>query len=301
MKIAILSTSKHIHSTNRLYETITSRKHECEVINHVRCYVVMEKGKSVVYNDGKPITGIDAVIPRIGASVTFYGAAIVRQFEMLDVFTTVKSIALARSRDKLRSLQLLSKAGIGMPITAFADNPSDIDDLIQKVGGPPLIIKLLEGTHGVGVVLAETKKAAKSVLEAFYGLKATMLVQEYIKESAGTDIRAFVVGGKVVAAMRRRGAEGDFRANLHRGGSAEAITLTKEEEQTAIDAVNTLGLYIAGVDMLPSSRGMLVTEVNPSPGLEGIEKVTKVDVASKIVEFVEQNAQDKKKKDIIGA
>lgn len=303
MRIAVLSRNKSLYSTKRLLEAIRQRGHEALLINHTKCYMVMDHDTADVFVGDHCIKNIDAIIPRIGASVTAYGAAVIRQFEMQKVFTTCGSLALIRSRDKLRSLQILTKAGVGIPRTAFAKYPSDIDYLIKQVGGPPLIIKLLEGTQGLGVVLAETKAAARSVLEAFYGLNAEILVQEFIKESKGSDIRAFVVGGKVVAAMKRQSASGDFRSNLHRGGKSEPVKLSRKEKETAIKAAKALGLQIAGVDMLRSERGPLVIEVNSSPGLEGIEKTTGVDVAGKIVQYIEessQNNRDPKKMDKVG-
>ena len=289
MKIAILSRNPKLYSTKRLVEAGIQRGHEVVVLDHLKCVLVIEKGKPHIFYGGNEVKGIDAVIPRIGASVTFYGSAVVRQFEMMKIFTAVESQALVRSRDKLRSLQLLARAGIGMPKTAFASTPKDIDNIINQVGGAPVVIKLLEGTQGVGVILADTHKAAKSVIEAFLSLKANILVQEFIKEAKGADIRAFVVDGQVVGAMKRQGAEGEFRSNLHRGGSAALIDLSPTEKATAIKSVKKLGLSIAGVDMLQSERGPLVMEVNSSPGLEGIEGATKEDIAGKIIEYVERN------------
>lgn len=275
MKIAVLSTVKSLYSTRRLVEAAEKRGHECVVIDHSKCYVGIKQGKPSIHYKGQDISDIDAIIPRIGASVTFYGSAIVRQFEVMGVISANPSQAITRSRDKLRCMQILSGAGIGLPITGFARTTSDVDDLISMVGGAPLVIKLLEGTQGIGVVLAETKKAASSVIEAFYGLGNNILIQEYIKEAKGTDIRAFVVGGKVVGAMKRTAKEGEFRSNIHRGGTAEIIRLTKNERETAIAAAASMGLTVCGVDMMPSDRGPLVLEVNSSPGLEGIEKATK--------------------------
>jgi ribosomal protein S6--L-glutamate ligase len=289
MKIAILSRGPKLYSTRRLVETAEQRGHEVVVLDHQKCVLVIEKGLPQIFYGGKEITGIDAVIPRIGTSVTFYGAAVIRQFEQMKVFSSVESQALVRSRDKLRSLQLLSKAGIGMPKTAFASIPKNIDNVIEQVGGVPVVIKLLEGTQGIGVILAETKRSAKSVIESFLAVKANILVQEFIKEAEGADIRAFVVDGKVVGAMKRQGLPGEFRSNLHRGGSAKVLELSKEERETAIKSAKKLGLAIAGVDMLQSSRGPLVMEVNSSPGLEGIENATGVDIAGKIIEYVERN------------
>lgn len=302
MKIAVLSRNSQLYSTKRLIEAISKRGHEAVLLNHARCYVVMEEESPHVFYGDQTIDDIDAIIPRIGASVTFYGSSIIRQFEMRKVFTTLSSLALVRSRDKLRSLQILTKAGVGIPKTAFTKYPKDIDNIIKQVGGTPLIIKLLEGTQGLGIVLAETKNAAKSVMEAFYGLDANILVQQYIKEAKGADIRAFVVGGKVVGAMKRQGKPGEFRSNLHRGGTSEIIKLSRVEKQTAIKAAEALGLKIAGVDMLQSERGPLVIEVNSSPGLEGIEKTTGKDIAGTIVKFIEDQIvkPESKKKDKIG-
>jgi len=302
MNIIVLSTNRNLYSTSRLVEAAIKRGHECKVLDHTKCYVVMEKGETHVFYKDHEITDVDAIIPRIGASVTFYGSSIIRQFEMKKVFTTTSSLALVRSRDKLRSLQILAKNDIGVPRTAFAKYPSDIDSLIKHVGGTPLIIKLLESTQGKGVVLAETKKAAQSVLEAFYNLDANILVQEFIKEAKAADIRAFVVDGKVVASMKRQGNEDEFRSNLHKGGVGSAIKLTRLEKAVAIKAARALNLNIAGVDLLQSSRGPLVIEVNSSPGLEGIETTTGVDVAGKIIEYMENNylSSDMKKKDKIG-
>lgn len=301
MKIAVLSTIKNLYSTRRLVEAARMRGHECVVVDHSQCYVGIQQGKPSMHYKGENLADIDAVIPRIGASVTFYGSAIVRQFEVMGVISANPSQSITRSRDKLRCMQILSGAGIGMPITGFARRTRDVDDLIKMVGGPPLVIKLLEGTQGIGVVLAETRKAASSVIEAFYGLGNNILIQEYIKESRGTDIRAFVVDGRVVGAMKRTAKEGEFRSNLHRGGSAEVIKLNKTERETAVRAAKELGLTVCGVDMLPSDRGPLVLEVNSSPGLEGIEKATQKDIASEVIAFLEkrynlkqQNQKDRK-------
>lgn len=300
MRIAILSRNSKLYSTKRLVAAARQRGHEAIVINHLKCVVVIEKGRPHIFYQGAELKGIDAVIPRIGASVTFYGAAIVRQFEMMNIFTAIESQALVRSRDKLRSLQILAREGVGMPKTAFANSPKDIDNVINQVGGAPVVIKLLEGTQGIGVVLAETPKSAKSVIEAFMDLKASILVQEFIEEAHGADIRAFIVDGQVVGAMKRQGAEGEFRSNLHRGGKAKLIKLSPGERSTAIQAARALGLSIAGVDMLQSNKGAVVMEVNSSPGLEGIEKATKVDIAGKIIEFLERKAKSKRTKDKIG-
>ncbi len=290
MKIAILSQEASLYSTRRLREAGEAQGHDMRVINYLRCYMnITSHRPSVVYNGG-PLENFDAIIPRIGASKTFYGTAVVRQFEVMGVFPTNESQAISRSRDKLRCMQILAKEGVGLPVTGFAHATQDIDGLIETVGGAPLVIKLLEGTQGIGVVLAETYQAAKSVIEAFRGLDANILVQEYIKEAQGADLRCFVVGGKVIAAMKRQGAEGEFRSNLHRGGKAEKIKLTPEERSTAIRAAKAMGLRVAGVDLLRSNHGPVVMEVNSSPGLEGIEKATEIDVAGKIIEYVAKNA-----------
>ena len=274
MKIALLSRNKKLYSSRRLIEAAESRGHEVQVLDVLRCYMNITSSRPSIHYKGEELEEFDAVIPRIGASVTFYGTSVVRQFEMMGVYPLNESVAISRSRDKLRSLQLLSRKGIGMPISGFANKPDDIDDLIKMVGGAPLVIKLLQGTQGIGVVLAETKSAAKSVIESFFGLNASVLVQEFIKEAGGADIRCFVVGEKVVAAMKRQGAEGEFRSNIHRGGSAELVALTAEERKTALRAANTMGLNVCGVDILRAERGPVVMEVNSSPGLEGIETAT---------------------------
>jgi len=302
MKIAVLSRKPSLYSTRRLIEAGEQRGHEMVVVNHAKCYMMLESERPGIYLGDHELTDIDAVIPRIGASVTFYGSSVIRQFEVQKVFTTLSSLALVRSRDKLRSLQILSRSGIGIPRTAFAKHPGDIKNLIKQVGGAPLVIKLLESTQGKGVVLAETAKAASSVIEAFYGLEANIIVQEFIKEAKAEDIRAFVVDGKVVGSMKRTGVEGEFRSNLHKGGSAQAVKLTRKEKSMAIKAANALNLKIAGVDMLRSDRGPLVIEVNSSPGLEGIENATGIDIAAEIIHFVERN-QDlptRRHKDKIG-
>jgi ribosomal protein S6--L-glutamate ligase len=293
VKIAILSTNRNLYSTKKLYEAALKRGHECVVLDHRKCYVGIKQGKPSIHYNGQDVSDIDAIIPRIGASVTFYGSAIVRQFEVMGVVSANPSQGITRSRDKLRCMQILSGAGIGLPVTGFAKNTHDVDDLIKMVGGAPLVIKLLEGTQGIGVVLAETKKAASSVIEAFFGLGNNILIQEFIKESKGTDIRVFVVDGKVVGAMKRIAKEGEFRSNLHRGGTAELIKLSKAERETALRASKELGLTVCGVDMLPSDRGPLVLEVNSSPGLEGIEKATGKDIASKVIEFIEKQHASK--------
>ncbi|HLS29370.1 MAG TPA: 30S ribosomal protein S6--L-glutamate ligase, partial [Flavobacteriaceae bacterium] len=282
MKIIVLSRNKNLYSTQRLVEAGKKRGHEVEVIDHLKCNITIEKKNPRIYYKGDFLGNTDAIIPRIGASVTFYGTAVIRQFEMMGVFTTLESEALVRSRDKLRSLQILSRAKVGLPKTVFTNYSKEVEDTIKQVGGAPLIIKLLEGTQGLGVVLAETKNAAKSVIEAFNGLQARVMVQEYIKEAKGMDIRAFVVDGHVIGAMKRKAKDGEFRSNLHRGGTAEVIELSTQEEIAAVKAVRALGLDVAGVDMLQSSRGPLILEVNPSPGLEGIEKATGINVARSI-------------------
>ena len=302
MKIAILSANRKLYSTRRLLEAAKSRGHEAYIINHTKAYMTIQKDHPDVFIGDHKADPVDAIIPRIGASVTFYGSSIIRQFEMNGVFTTLSSLALVRSRDKLRSLQILAKSNVGIPRTAFARHPGDIKNLIKEVGGTPLVIKLLESTQGKGVVLAETIKAATSVIEAFYGLEANIIIQEFIKEAKAEDIRAFVINGKVVGAMKRTGIEGEFRSNLHKGGTAAPIKLTRKENSVAVKAAAALNLKIAGVDMLRSDRGPLVIEVNSSPGLEGIENATGVDVASKIIEYIETNiGQSKqKKKDKVG-
>jgi ribosomal protein S6--L-glutamate ligase len=294
MKIAILSRNKKLYSTRRLVEACEQRGHEVRVIDTLRCYMNITPDKPELHYGGEILEGYDAVIPRIGASITFYGTAVLRQFEMMGVFPVNESVAITRARDKLRSLQLLSRDGVGMPKTGFANYPGDIQDLIKMVGGAPLVIKLLEGTQGIGVVLAETKKAAESVIEAFMGLKANILVQEFIKEAGGADIRCFVVGNRVVAAMQRQAPEGEFRSNLHRGGTASLIKITPAERATAVKAARVMGLNVAGVDILRSERGPLVMEVNSSPGLEGIETSTGKDVAGMIIEFIEKNAKPRR-------
>lgn len=291
MKIAILSRNQNLYSTKRLIEAGTQKGHEMVVIDHLKCQLEIERKKPRIFYKGVYLTDIDAVIPRIGASVTFFGTAVVRQFEMMKIFTAVESQSLVRSRDKLRSLQILSRAGVGLPKTVFTDYAKDTEHVIEAVGGAPMVIKLLEGTQGLGVVLAESKNAGESILEAFNGLKARVIAQEFIKEAGGADIRAFVVDGRVVGAMKRQGKEGEFRSNLHRGGSATIIELTDEEENTALKAAKSLGLSIAGVDMLQSNKGPLVLEVNSSPGLEGIEAATGKDIAKEIIKFVERNAE----------
>ena len=310
MRIAILSRNKNLYSTRRLIEACKQRGHEPMVLDVLRCYMDIAPSKRDIHLKGKQLPLFDAVIPRIGASVTFYGTAVLRQFEVMGSFPLNESVAITRSRDKLRSLQLLARKGVGLPNTGFANHPDDIKDLIKMVGGAPLVIKLLEGTQGIGVVLAETAKergclweakavdrpakAAGSVIEAFMGLNANIMVQEYIKEAGGADIRCLVVGGKVVAAMKRQALPGEFRSNLHRGGSASLVKITPTERATAVQAARILGLNVAGVDLLRSDRGPLVMEVNSSPGLEGIESATGKDVANLIIEFIEENAKPNK-------
>ena len=301
MKIAVLSRNSKLYSTSRLIEAAEKRGHEAVVLDHLKCSVSADIGTPKIYYQGKEITDVDAVIPRIGASVTSYGSAIVRQFEVMGRFSANSSIAIVRSRDKLRSLQILSRHHIGIPKTIFANHPKAIDKLISELGGTPVVIKLLEGTQGIGVVLAETKKAAKSVIEAFHGLNADMLVQEFIAEAGGADIRAFVVDGKVIAAMKRQGAEGEFRSNLHRGGTSSVVKLSRAEKKAAVEAAKAMGLSVAGVDMLQSSRGPLILEVNSSPGLEGIEKATGLDVADHVIQFLEKGVKMKRKVDRVGA
>ncbi len=289
MNLKILSRNAHLYSTKRLVEAGLQRGHSVEVIDPLGCDLIIEKKRPTVSYKGRLLDTTDAILPRIGASITYYGTAVVRQFEMMGAFTTTSSQALIRSRDKLRSLQLLSKADLGLPKTIFTNYSRDVKNVIDSVGGVPLVIKLLEGTQGLGVVLAETENAAESVIEAFNGLEARVIVQEFIKEARGTDIRAFVVDGKIVGAMKRQAREGEFRSNLHRGGTARIITLTREEERAAIKAAETLKLGIAGVDMLPSARGPLILEVNSSPGLEGIERATGTDIATEIINYIERN------------
>ncbi len=299
MKIAILSQKASLYSTRRLKEAGEQRGHEMHVVNYLRCYMNITSHKPMVVYQGKNLEAFDAIIPRIGASKTFYGTAVVRQFEMMGTFPANESQAITRSRDKLRCLQLLARQGIGLPVTGFANSTKDIDGLINIVNGAPLVIKLLEGTQGIGVILAETNKAAEAVIEAFRGLDANILVQEFIKEAGGSDIRVFVVGQKIVASMRRTGAPGEFRSNLHRGGTAEKIKLTPEERSTALRAAKAMGLAVAGVDLLRSNHGPVVMEVNSSPGLEGIEKASGIDVAAAVIKYIEKKAALGKTKDRI--
>lgn len=301
MKIAILSHGAKNYTTRRLVDASRSRGHETFVLDYTRCYIEIEERKPHVHYKGERVPKLDVVIPRIAASYTSYGSAIVRQFEMRGTFTTAKSIAIVRSRDKVRSLQLLARDGIAIPKTAVASQPDDIDDLLQQVNGPPIIVKLVKGTHGRGVVIAETPKASKSVIQAFYSIDAPILIQEFIEEAGGADIRALVVGSKVVAAMKRQSLGEDFRSNIHLGGSGEAAELSKEERRLAIAAAKKMGLEIAGVDMLRSKRGPLIIEVNSSPGFEGIEEATGVDVAETIIKHAEKSVVKKPTKDVIGA
>ncbi|TNF02219.1 MAG: 30S ribosomal protein S6--L-glutamate ligase [Gammaproteobacteria bacterium] len=291
MRIAILSRNPDLYSTRRLKEAALAKGHEVKIIDVLKCYMNINIQNPSIHVKGAELPTFDVVIPRIGASVTTYGTAVLRQFEMMGVYPLNESVAITRSRDKLRSLQLLSRKGIGLPVTGYANKPSDIPDLIDMVGGPPLVVKLLEGTQGIGVVLAETRKAAESVIEAFMGLKADIMVQEYIGESGGADIRCFVIGDKVIAAMQRQAAPGEFRSNLHRGGTASLVRLSPAERATAVRAAKTMGLNVAGVDILRSNHGPLVMEVNSSPGLEGIEAATGKDVADAIISFIEKNAR----------
>ncbi len=294
MKIAVLSRNKNLYSTRRLKEAGIERGHEVDIIDTLHCYMDITRSRPVVRYHGNELPHYDAVIPRIGASITFYGTAIVRQFEMMGTFCINESVAISRSRDKLRSLQLLSRRDVGLPRTGFANRADNIKDVLKTVGGAPVVIKLLEGTQGIGVVLADTNKAAETIIEAFMGLNANILVQEFIKEAGGADIRCFVVGNKVVAAMKRQGAAGEFRSNLHRGGSADIVRLSKEERATALKAAKVMGLNVCGVDILQSNHGPVVMEVNSSPGLEGIEAATSKNVAGMIYEFIEANAKPHK-------
>lgn len=291
MKIAMLARNPGLYSHQRLKEAAETRGHTIDIVNTLRCYMNIASRRPAIYYNGEKLDGYDAVIPRIGASITFYGTAVLRQFEMMGVYPLNESVAIGRSRDKLRSMQLLARDGIGLPVTTFAHDPKQTEEVLELAGGAPLVIKLLEGTQGLGVVLADTDRSAKSVIEAFRATNTNILVQEFIKEAGGTDIRAIVIGGKVVAAMKRTGAEGDFRSNLHRGGSAQVIKLSPEERSTAVRAAKSMGLNVCGVDMLRANHGAVVMEVNSSPGLEGVEKATGLDIAGKIIEYLEKNAQ----------
>jgi ribosomal protein S6--L-glutamate ligase len=291
MKIALMTRNPKLYSHRRLIEAAQARGHEIVPVDYLRCYMNITSKRPELRYQGEKLVGFDAVIPRIAASHTFYGLAVLRQFEMMGVYPLNESVAIGRSRDKLRSLQLLARDGVGLPVTAFANDPRQTDEILEIAGGAPVVIKLLEGTQGIGVVLGETQKSAKSVIEAFHGAEIAILVQQYIKESEGRDIRVFVIGGKAVAAMMRQGAEGDFRSNLHRGGKAEPIQITPAERKTAIRAAKVMGLNVAGVDMLRANQGPVVMEVNSSPGLEGIEAATQVDVATAMIAFLEKNAK----------
>ena len=291
MRIAILSRKRSLYSTSRLFDACESRGHEVSVLDHLKCYMDIASHDPSVHYKGEELDPFDAVIPRIGASVAFYGTAVFRQFEMMGAFPLNESVAISRSRDKLRALQILARAGIGLPLTGFANSPESTKDLIEIVGGAPLVVKLLSSTQGKGVVLAETRKAAQSLIDAFRDLDANFLVQEFIKEAGGADIRCFVIGGKVVAAMKRQAADGEFRSNLHRGGTATVIRLTPEERSTAVRSAKRMGLNVAGVDLLRSNHGAVVLEINSSPGLQGIEAATGKDIADLIIEFIEKNAK----------
>ena len=296
MKIAMLARNPNLYTHKRLVEAAEKRGHTLDIINTLRCVIDIASHRPAVRYLGEPLEGYDVVIPRIGASVTFYGLAVLRQFEMMGVYPLNESVGIGRSRDKLRSMQLLARDGIGLPVTAFAHDPLYTGKVLELVGGAPAVIKLLEGTQGIGVVLADTERSAKSVIEAFRGANVNILVQEYIKEAGGTDIRALVIDGKVVAAMKRTGAKGEFRSNLHRGGSAESIKITAEERSTAVRSAKAMGLNVCGVDMLRSNHGPVVMEVNSSPGLEGVENATGIDIAGKIIEFLEGHAKKGKTK-----
>jgi ribosomal protein S6--L-glutamate ligase len=291
MKIAMLARNPKLYSHQRLKEAAESRGHTLEIINTLRCYMNIASRRPDIYYNGQKLPRYDAVIPRIGASVTFYGLAVLRQFEMQGIFPLNESVAIGRSRDKLRSMQLLARDGLGLPVTTFAHDPKQTDEVLKLTGNAPVVIKLLEGTQGIGVVLAETHNSAKSVIEAFRGANINILVQEFIKEAGGTDIRALVVGNKVIAAMQRTGAEGDFRSNLHRGGNAKTLNISPEERATAVRAAKSMGLNVCGVDMLRSNHGPVIMEVNSSPGLEGVENATGIDIAGKIIEFLEVKAK----------
>jgi len=290
MKIGMLARNPNLYSHRRIKEAAEARGHELDIINTTRCYMNIASRRPEVYYNGEKLPHYDAIIPRIGASVTFYGLAVLRQFEMMGVYPVNESVAIGRSRDKLRSMQLLARDGIGLPVTTFAHEPKQSEEVVRLAGGAPLVVKLLEGTQGIGVMLADTDRSAKSAIEAFRGAGINILVQEFIKEAGGTDIRAFVIGGKVVAAMKRTGAEGEFRSNLHRGGSAQVIKISPEERSTAIRAAKAMGLNVCGVDMLRSNHGPVVMEVNSSPGLEGVEKATGKDIADMIIQFIEKSA-----------
>ncbi len=291
MKFALMCRNAELYSHKRLVEAAEQRGHEMEVIDHLRCHINITSHRPSVIYRGEKLPNYDAVIPRIGASVTYFGTAVLRQFEMMGVYSVNESVAITRSRDKLRSLQLLARRGVGMPVTVFAHRTSKAEDILKSIGGAPVVIKLLEGTQGVGVVLGETEKSAESIIQAFGGVKTDILVQEFVKEAAGEDVRCIVVGGKVIAAMLRRGKDGDFRSNLHRGGTATVARITPPERATAILAAKTMGLNFCGVDLLRSNHGPVVVEVNSSPGLEGVENATGKDVAGEVIKFIENKAK----------
>lgn len=296
MNILMLAREAGLYSHRRLVEAAESRGHSLRIVNPLHCYMNISSRHPEVFYDGEALTMFDAVIPRIGASITFYGLAVLRQFEMMGVYVLNESVAINRSRDKLRSLQLMARDGVGLPVTAFAHDPKVTDHVLDSVGGAPVVIKLLEGTQGIGVVLGDTKRSARSIIEAFRGVNVNILVQEFIKEAGNSDIRAFVIGDKVAAAIKRTGAKGDFRSNLHRGGTAEAVKLTRAERTAVLRAAKSMGLNVSGVDLLRAERGPVVIEVNSSPGLEGIEEATGVDVAGKIIEYMEKNAAPRRTK-----
>lgn len=300
MKLALMCRNEKLYSHRRIIEAAEERGHDIEVVDHLRCYINITSNDPNIRYKGEKLPKYDAVIPRIGASVTFYGCAVLRQFEMMGVYPVNQSVAVSRSRDKLRSLQLLARKGVGLPVTVFAHRTNQPGAIMEMLGGAPVVIKLIEGTQGIGVVLGETERAAESIIEAFGGVNTNILVQEFIEEANGEDVRCLVIGEKVVAAMLRKGAEGEFRSNLHRGGSAKSIKITPEERKTAVMAAKAMGLNVCGVDLLRSKRGPVVMEVNSSPGLEGIENATGIDVAGLIIEFVEKSVKQAKKKRIIG-
>ena len=299
MKLALLSRNPDLYSTRRLVEAAEKRGHTCEIVDFLRCRMTIAADRPELYYNGRSLAEIEGIIPRVGVSATFYGCAVVRQFEMMGVYSVNPSQAISRSRDKLRCLQILAKKGIGLPVTGIAHSIKDVDALIDSVGGTPLVVKLLEGTQGIGVVLCETDSAATSVIEAFRGLEANILVQQFIAEAKGSDLRAFVVGNRVVASMMRTGAPGEFRSNLHRGGSGKAMRLTRLERQTALEAAKAMGLRVCGVDMLRGNNGPVVMEVNSSPGLEGIETYTKIDVAGAVIDYVVKNAEKGSSGDVL--
>lgn len=296
MKIAMLSRNPDLYSHRRLKEAAEERGHQMDIIDHLKCYINITSHRPAIFYQGEKLEGYDAVIPRIGASVTFFGTAVLRQFEVMGVYPLNESVAVSRSRDKLRSLQLLARRGIGLPVTVFAHRTGQAGHILELIDGAPVVIKLLEGTQGQGVMLGETDKSAESIIQAFGKLNAHILVQEFVKEARGEDIRCLIVGDRVVASMLRKGKEGDFRSNLHRGGSANAIKITPAERSTAVSAAKAMGLNVCGVDMLRSNHGPVVMEVNSSPGLEGVETATNIDVAGKIINFIEKNARQNRTK-----